>query len=145
MSIDQSDLEEGVLAAIGELLRAGARQAPQQRSIGERLRWQVLRESTRVSRLGRRSWQPLRPGISIQLLHVTPEGMASMLWRVAAGAGVPAHYHERADECLVLSGSIQVGATVLSPGDFIVGRRGEMHPEIHAPNGAVVYLRAPFG
>lgn len=87
-------------------------------------------------------WLDFLPGIRCRVLRAREDGMVSMLWRVAPGAGLPAHDHEQADECLVLRGQIQVGNETLGRGDFLVGRQGERHPDIVAPNGALVYIHA---
>ena len=88
-------------------------------------------------------WLPLSPGIRIKPLRVdSKSGYVSALWNVDAGAGIPPHFHHHADECVVVSGTIAVGGSILRRGDYLLGRQGEWHPRISSPGGAMLYVRA---
>lgn len=88
------------------------------------------------------SWQTVGPGVQRKLLFQTDDAV-SCLFRFAPGTVVPAHQHPIDEECLVLEGSLRIGADlVLLPGDFHVGRRDVPHADARTDTGALVYLRA---
>ena len=86
-------------------------------------------------------WEELAPGVLRKMLLVTADAQ-SCLVRLAPGAQVPAHTHPVDEECVVLEGSVRIGADlVLGQGDFHVGRAGSVHGMTSSESGALVYLR----
>ena len=86
-------------------------------------------------------WEALAPGLTRKLLYER-DGVVSALLRLAPGVVVPGHVHPVDEECLVLEGSLCIGAElVLRAGDFHVGRRGVPHADASTTEGALVYLR----
>lgn len=87
------------------------------------------------------AWQDFAPGVQIQVLreHL---GVLSYLLRLAPGARLPAHRHPLDEECLVLSGSLQVGSQVeVGPGGYHLAPQGALHAAISSRSGATIFLR----
>ena len=88
-------------------------------------------------------WKPYIPGVAKKLLYVDEKaGTESYLLRLDPGARLPSHSHAIAEECIVLSGSLEVGSMRISAGDFHVALAGYKHPVVRSEAGAVVYLRS---
>ncbi|MCP5152975.1 MAG: cupin domain-containing protein [Ectothiorhodospiraceae bacterium] len=85
-------------------------------------------------------WVDLAPGVSVKTLHVEGEAECFLL-RLAPGARVPAHRHAVAEECMVLSGDVRIGALTLGAGDFHVAPAGVDHPPLETSGGTLLYLR----
>lgn len=92
-------------------------------------------------RTGHEGWEEVAPGVQRKLLSAQVDGQPS-LWRLASGATVPGHRHDVDEECLVLEGTVRIGADlVLHPGDYHLAPRGSAHPPVSSDEGALVYLR----
>lgn len=86
-------------------------------------------------------WETLAPGVQRKVLWATASSLSCLL-RLAPGAVLPPHLHAMDEECLVLEGTVRIGAgLVLHAGDFHVGRRGSMHDATTTETGALAYLR----
>lgn len=114
----------------------------------ERLRVRVLHaiqqdrsDRYRTVRSSSDDWAPVAPGVERKLLWVS--GLAqSCLLRLAPGARVAGHLHSMDEECVVLEGSVCIGADlVLQAGDFHVAAAGSSHQDATSETGALVYLR----
>lgn len=67
-------------------------------------------------------------GVFVRRLFVDrPRNQMTMLVRMDAGASYPRHVHDGPEECLVLEGDLQVGDTVLHPGDYQRAAPGSKH------------------
>jgi quercetin dioxygenase-like cupin family protein len=87
------------------------------------------------------AWQPFLDGVQIKVLHES-EGSMSYLLKLAPGASLPAHRHRADEECLVLEGSLRVGSRIeVGAGGYHLAHRGALHAGLHAPGGAVIFLR----
>lgn len=87
------------------------------------------------------TWQPFQPGVSIKVLH-EEAGLMSYLLRLAPGAALSPHRHPVEEECVVLEGSVLIGATLeVSAGGFHLARRGALHATISTLGGATIFLR----
>lgn len=87
------------------------------------------------------SWDTIAPGVQRKLLWASG-GAQSCLMRLAPGAWVDGHSHIIDEECLVLEGSLRIGADLLlQAGDFHVARQGSSHHRAFTQTGALVFLR----
>jgi len=59
-------------------------------------------------------------GVTFKSLYIDRETeMHTLILRLAPGAGYPRHRHSRPEQCLVLSGDVEIDKSVqLGPGDF---------------------------
>jgi hypothetical protein len=86
-------------------------------------------------------WETVAPGVERKMLWTTASEQSCML-RLAPGASVGSHWHAADEECVVVEGSVRIGADlVLHAGDFHIGRKGSVHEATTSETGAVVYLR----
>lgn len=86
-------------------------------------------------------WRTIGPGIQRKVLWID-EATESCMVRLAPGARVHEHLHPMDEECVVLEGSLRIGADLLlRPGDFHVAARGSMHEPVTTETGALIYLR----
>ncbi len=90
-------------------------------------------------------WLPYPiPGIRMKVLARNEiSGYATLLLDVAPGVRFPAHHHRGAEECYVISGSIQTLGRRLGAGDFVHADAGTDHPELWTEEGARVLLVIP--
>jgi len=80
-------------------------------------------------------------GIEVKRLAADPERRtATMLIRMAAGTSYPAHRHGGVEECLVLSGDLQVGERELKGGDFQRCDTDSVHPVQSTRGGCLLYI-----
>lgn len=86
-------------------------------------------------------WKPVLPGIHMKMLHHDPTGR-SFLLRLDPGAVLPGHLHDGDEECLVLSGDLYLGDFRVGAGGYHLARTGSRHGDIHAPDGALIFLRS---
>jgi hypothetical protein len=89
---------------------------------------------------GSEDWQPFLRGIECKLLR-EHSGTMSYLLRFAPGAVLPGHRHPQDEECLVLQGDLQIGELSIGTGGYHFALAGELHADIVAPGGAVIFLR----
>jgi quercetin dioxygenase-like cupin family protein len=87
------------------------------------------------------SWEVIGPGVERKWLTGTAENENSYLLRLAPGAVLPAHRHTRPEHCLVVSGTLTIGALVMGTGDFHYAPGDQPHGTIRAPEGALLYIR----
>lgn len=84
------------------------------------------------------------PGIRMKVLALNrASGYATLLLDVAAGTRFPAHHHEGAEECYVLSGTVYTCGRKMSAGDFLHADAGTDHGELYTPDGCQVLLVVP--
>lgn len=86
-------------------------------------------------------WRTAGPGLLLKKLHVDAAGTWSYLMRLAPGAKLPPHHHPVDEECVVLEGVVRIGALLLGPGGFHLGRQGVPHAELSSDSGALIFLR----
>ena len=88
------------------------------------------------------AWQP-HPiaGIRMQVLSAQREsGYAVLLLDVAPGTHYPAHHHGGAEECYVLSGTLETCGRRLQAGDFLHADAGTDHGGLYTADGCQVLL-----
>ncbi len=113
------------------------------RAIKRRLLHRVAEaETSHVSiGAGEGGWQPWLPGVSIKVLYER-DGLLSYLLRLQAGATLPPHRHPVDEECVVLEGSVRIGANQpLGAGGYHLAHKGTLHTAIGSPGGAIIFLR----
>jgi len=87
------------------------------------------------------AWTPFLPGVEIKVLHRDEaRGRQVYLLRMAPGARLPPHPHKLDEECIILSGEMDVGGLLLRAGDIHMVHAGAPHPEVVSPTGVVLYL-----
>jgi anti-sigma factor ChrR (cupin superfamily) len=88
-----------------------------------------------------RAWVPFLPGVEIKVLHRDEaRGRQVYLLRMEPGARLPPHPHKLDEECIILSGEMDVGGLLLRAGDIHMVHAGVSHPEVITPTGVVLYL-----
>lgn len=86
-------------------------------------------------------WREVAPGVERKLLW-TGGPTESWMVRLAPGAVARAHLHPMDEECVVLEGSLRIGAgLLLLKGDFHVAASGSMHDTVTTDTGALIYIR----
>jgi quercetin dioxygenase-like cupin family protein len=118
----------------------------------ERLRRRVLQrahdqtsEGTRTLRATEGAWIEIRPLVEVrELCRDDASGMHTSLVRIRPGGVIPAHRHERAEECIVLEGEFRIGAHTLCAGDVHIAAAGSWHEQVSSRNGALVLLRGEY-
>jgi quercetin dioxygenase-like cupin family protein len=84
------------------------------------------------------------PGIRMKILSVNRRsGYQTLLLDVKPGTRFPAHHHDGAEECYVISGSVHTLGHRLGPGDFVHADAGTDHAELWTEEGARVLLVVP--
>lgn len=84
------------------------------------------------------------PGIRMKVLALNKRnGYATLLLDVAPGTRFPAHHHEGAEECYVVSGSLYTCGRRLTDGDFVHADADTDHGELWTEEGCRVLLVVP--
>ena len=93
-------------------------------------------------RSDREGWLPApMPGVETRILAVDRDAdRVTYLARLVAGTVHAAHGHAGPEECLVLSGTLQVGDTTMHPGDYQRVPAGGMHPVQSTDTGCELLL-----
>ena len=118
----------------------------------ERLRRRILErardqtsEGTRTLRAAEGEWIEIRPFVEVrELCRDDASGMHTSLVRIRPGGVIPAHRHEREEECIVLEGEFQIGAHKLAAGDVHIAAAGSWHEQVSSRNGVLVLLRGEY-
>lgn len=84
-------------------------------------------------------WKDFGPGLQRRLLSRGPDA-ASYVVRVAPGATIPAHDHERVEHSYIPSGSIEVEGTLCRAGDYHRAAAGTRHRGPYSAEGCVILL-----
>jgi anti-sigma factor ChrR (cupin superfamily) len=81
------------------------------------------------------------PGIAVKVLRfdATTE---TTLWRLDAGASIPAHNHAHEEECYIVQGHIDYAGRSLGAGDYLLAAHGEHQDVIRSPSGALLLIRS---
>jgi anti-sigma factor ChrR (cupin superfamily) len=95
--------------------------------------------SLRPADIGSLSFQELRPGVEIHVLHEAPDGARVAVLRYAAGAEVPPHRHEGYEYIFVLEGAQRDERGSYSAGSFVVNEPGMTH-RVTSDSGCVVLI-----
>lgn len=82
------------------------------------------------------------PGVEKKLLIYDPEARTeSYLLRLAPGARLPRHAHDKLEECMMIEGEAMIGDLRLVAGDYHAIKPGQDHPEVVTETGALAYIR----
>ena len=139
---DRRDLDELLIAALAGLVPDEAPPLDARARMRGAIMSKVAKPSMRVLRKHEGEWQPLLPGIHIKTLHRDADaGTQTTLWRLDAGARIPAHPHKLDEECLLIEGSIVQDGVEYLPGDYLLAKAGVDHAEFHSPGGALFLIR----
>jgi anti-sigma factor ChrR (cupin superfamily) len=84
-------------------------------------------------------WKDVGPGLQRRLLSRGPDAVLYVV-RVAPGATIPAHDHERVEHSYILSGSIDVDGTLCRPGDYHRAAAGTRHVVPYSAEGCVMLV-----
>jgi quercetin dioxygenase-like cupin family protein len=99
-------------------------------------------EGTRTLRATDSEWIEIRPFVEMrELRRDETSGIYMSLVRMRPGGVIPAHYHEREEECIVLEGEVQIGTYHLSAGDVHIAAAGSWHEQVSTRRGVLVLLR----
>ncbi|MFO1494687.1 MAG: cupin domain-containing protein [Lysobacterales bacterium] len=141
--IDLCALDGELAGQLGAALAAAPMPAAQQARLRQRVLDLATPAGVRVVRADAGHWQLLLPGVHIKRLRVDPAaGTETTLWRLEAGARIPAHPHGDEEECLVLEGSVRQGGIDYQAGDYLHAAAGSVHLPMDAPTGALLLIRS---
>ena len=152
-------IEEDGIAADGDMphgmkeaLASGVQAAELGVAQRERMRRRVLQqaheqppEGTRTLRASEGGWRQICAFVEVWELHRDDsEGMHTSLMRIRQGGVIPAHRHQRDEECTVLEGECQIGTHRLVAGDVHVAAAGSWHEAFTTRTGVLVLLRGEY-
>ena len=145
---NDGDLSESMQRAFAFAMRPAELTAEQR----ERLRRRILErardqtsEGTRTLRATEGEWIEIRPFVEVrELCRDDASGMHTSLVRIRPGGVIPAHRHERDEECIVLEGEFEIGSHKLCAGDVHIAAAGSWHEQVTSRNGALVLLRGEY-
>jgi quercetin dioxygenase-like cupin family protein len=140
----RDDGEREVMEALAAAIAPAALE-PERR---ERLRARVRArsrgrepEGSRTVRSGASGWRPFLPLVDVRMLHRDEaRGRQTVLYRLHAGAQIPAHVHADAEECLVLEGEVEIGDLRLGAGDYHYAAAGSTHATLSSRPGALLLI-----
>lgn len=144
---DDEQHSDALAADVAALIANGLATASIPADVHARLRKRVLERATpagmRVVRADGGTWVMVLPGVHVKHLRVdAATGMESTLWRLDAGAHIPAHDHGDDEECLVLEGNIRQNGIDYGRGDYLHALAGSRHARMDAPHGALLMIRS---
>lgn len=145
-----NDCDDALNAALASLLAEGLHAvdlSPMQRaSLFARVLARIADtppESTETVRVATLAWVPVGPGVWTKVLKIDPAANRQVaLYRLDAGALVPAHDHHQDEEWLVLQGEVMLGEHEVREGDFHFAHQGSRHPDLTTQNGALLLVRS---
>ncbi len=87
-------------------------------------------------------WQVRSAGVEKKtLLRDEEKRVESYLLRIAPGTRIPAHGHDKIEECVVMEGDLWIGDLHMTAGDFHTVPPGYQHAEAYTETGALVFIR----
>lgn len=90
-------------------------------------------------------WLSIGPGVLKRQLHVdAAAGWESYFLKLDPGAEMPPHSHSMVEECLVLSGDIEVDGEIAREGELHIAFAGHDHGALTSHGGALLYIRGPL-
>ena len=92
------------------------------------------------------AWAQLEiPGIRVRVLASDDSTRRwTCLVEMAPGTRYPAHRHRGKEECLVLSGDLEIGGQILHRGDFLVAQEGSLHAAHTSESGCQFLIAASW-
>jgi quercetin dioxygenase-like cupin family protein len=142
MTENAGPLTDELLAELALGLRAVTTPTRLDQRIGEKLRARMAATAPICTqRADAARWIELCQGISVRVLrHDRKAGRLTAVWRLAAGARLPAHPHDRDEECLILEGEIQHEDELYRAGDYMVAPAGSQHRVISTRGGCSMLI-----
>jgi quercetin dioxygenase-like cupin family protein len=93
-----------------------------------------------VNKAAEREWKATDyAGIERSLFRNNETGGRSSVVRLVKGSRFPRHAHHGTEEVLVLQGTVSLGGTELSPGDYMFTQPGEEH-DVVAVSDAIIFV-----
>jgi quercetin dioxygenase-like cupin family protein len=146
--LKDGDLQQNLWDAFASAVRPAEINAEHR----ERLRRRILQrahdqasEGTRTLRATEGEWIEILPFVEVrELCRDDASGMHTSLVRIRPGGIIPAHRHERQEECIVLEGEFQIGAHELAAGDVHIAAAGSWHEQVSSRTGVLVLLRGEY-
>jgi anti-sigma factor ChrR (cupin superfamily) len=86
------------------------------------------------------TWKVLHKGVRACVLHDNGASRSALV-EFAPGACLPRHRHATHEECVVLRGSLQAGASHVGLHDYHLAPAGSKHGRIQSQDGAIAFLR----
>lgn len=127
-------------------LFAGLHAAPVAAASAARIRRRIdaaLDAGPVTHRLADGGWLRQNADIEIKIVrHDAADGLTSFLLRLAPGGCIEAHAHRRTEECVIVSGEVEVDGLRLGAGDYQALAAGSRHSRIYSRHGALLFLRA---
>ena len=145
---NDGDLSESMQRAFASAVRPAELSSEQRERLRRRILERALDQAsagTRTLRATEGEWIEIRPFVEVrELCRDAASGMHTSLVRIWPGGIIPAHRHEREEECIVLEGEFQIGAHKLSAGDVHIAAAGSWHEQVSSRSGALVLLRGEY-
>jgi quercetin dioxygenase-like cupin family protein len=139
--LGDGDLQRAFASAVRPVELSSKQRERLRRRVLERARDQTS-EGTRTLRATEGEWIEIRPFVEVrELCRDDASGMHTSLVRIRPGGVIPAHRHEREEECIVLEGEFQIGAHKLTAGDVHIAAAGSWHEQVSSRNGVLILLR----
>ncbi len=89
-------------------------------------------------------WLNMYPGVFCKTLFLEPSnGYVTTLMKLEPGARLPNHHHRGAEQCMVISGEIEMNDRHYKAGDFTVALAGSDHIDLISKTGGMVLLVSP--
>lgn len=87
-------------------------------------------------------WRVLGTGVFLKVLERdAATRWSTYLVRYLPGAGFPRHPQRSIEECLLVSGDLQIGDQHMQAGDLQIAVPGIDHGPLHSRHGALVFVR----
>lgn len=135
-----ADVEAALAAGVPVEPVSSEQAARIRRKIGEAL---DFAPGSATHRLDEGQWIRRSADCEIKILnHDRATGVYSYLLRLGPAGTIAPHSHRQAEECLILSGEIEVGGVTLKAGDYQAFAPGTAHTRIVSRTGALVFIRA---
>jgi quercetin dioxygenase-like cupin family protein len=94
-----------------------------------------------VTRADDTGWKTVARGVRTRILaDHNPDGRRSMLMRMDPGAELPEHHHDADEDCYIIEGAFNMRGKSYRSGDFLVARKGSLHPLVTSPTGCLLLL-----
>lgn len=90
-------------------------------------------------------WLSVGPKVQKRPLYIDADaGWESYYLKLEPGAEIAPHAHPSVEECLVLSGEIEVDGEIAREGDLHIAFAGHDHGTLTSRSGALLYIRGPL-
>lgn len=86
-------------------------------------------------------WQKVLAGVELKFLHDHGDAQ-SFLLRLAPGASLARHHHDREEVCVVLEGTVLLEGSEAGAGTYHLAPAGSDHASITTRTGCLLFLRA---